>query len=153
MTVSWDITQWGPLKVNRRWLTYSSMLKMDSTCFYENSFDFQRITRHYNAEDRTIHTASGFQLTPCFSFPIINNIVMCLRGVTNNNGIWIKSLDLLLTSLQSLIITITHNKWLPRASSMLTKQRLTSNLRLTSFSKSKSKLCYDWRSVGQSILE
>jgi hypothetical protein len=53
--------------------------------------------------------------------------------VTNNNGVWIGLLDLLTPSLQSLIITITHNKCLPRTRTMLTGLQLTSDLRLTWF--------------------
>jgi hypothetical protein len=42
----------------------------------------------------------------------ISNILSSVRGsVTNNNGFWIRWLDLLTPSLQSLLITINDNSW------------------------------------------
>jgi hypothetical protein len=37
------------------WLAYSSTLKKEATCFSEMSVDFQRATRYYIPEDRTLH--------------------------------------------------------------------------------------------------
>jgi hypothetical protein len=70
----WDITPRSPLKVNRRYLAYSSALKMEAIfssemlvsfsaysnlkmeamCFSETSIDFQRTTRRYIPEDSTL---------------------------------------------------------------------------------------------------
>jgi hypothetical protein len=36
-------------------LAYSSTLKMEARCFSETSVDFQRTTRRYIPEDRTLH--------------------------------------------------------------------------------------------------
>jgi hypothetical protein len=64
-SVFWDIKLWCPLKVNRRFggtcaccmvvsrLEYSSTLNSE-TCSFETSVDFQRITRRYMPEDRTL---------------------------------------------------------------------------------------------------
>jgi hypothetical protein len=52
---------------------------------------------------------------------ILSRIYGCL---TNNNGVWIGRFDLLITPLQSLVIIITRNKWLPKTRSILTGLRL-----------------------------
>jgi hypothetical protein len=71
-SISWDITQCSPLSVNRRYgvtcsallatcfrlvscLAYSSTLKMDATCSSKTSVDFQRTTRCYISENKTLH--------------------------------------------------------------------------------------------------
>jgi hypothetical protein len=80
--IFWDITQCSPLKVNRHFggicsfhlqgrrvyqarnqrkagrkqsLAYSSTLNMEATCSSKTSADFQRTTRRYFPEDRTLH--------------------------------------------------------------------------------------------------
>jgi hypothetical protein len=68
--VSWDTALCSPLKVNRiigcsvllatcfvlvSHLVYSSTLKRGATCFSEASVEFQRSTRRYIPEDRTVH--------------------------------------------------------------------------------------------------
>jgi hypothetical protein len=82
ISIFWDITPSSPLKINRsfgrtcrlhhqdRWinrartssaftldscLAYSSTLKTEETCPSETSVDFQRTTRQYIPEDRTVH--------------------------------------------------------------------------------------------------
>jgi hypothetical protein len=81
--------------------------------------------------------------------------------VTINNGIWIAWLDLFTL----FTITCNHNKWLPKTRSILTALRLSSLLVFSSLadfllttesdwtdSYTQSQLCYDRRSVGQSVL-
>jgi hypothetical protein len=66
----WDITSRSPVKVNRIFegilalvsisftqvscLAYSSILKMEATCYSETSSDFQRTAGHYITEDRAL---------------------------------------------------------------------------------------------------
>jgi hypothetical protein len=71
-SIFWDITPCSLLKINRRFafmfnlclppaftsvscLAYSSVLKMEVTCSFEITADFQRTTRHYIPEQRTLH--------------------------------------------------------------------------------------------------
>jgi hypothetical protein len=99
--------------------------------------------------------------TICFSVPkfwILSTyfIITCLLTPEYNNGFWIGWFDLLTPSctislnhnqLQEFAINLTRNllPWLQR-----TRPVLVLVLRLTS--ESNSKLCYDRRSVGQSVL-
>jgi hypothetical protein len=69
--IFWDITPCSPMKVGRSFgrclkmlaarftmdscLAYSSTLKMEATCSSEMSVAFQRTTRRYIPEDRTLH--------------------------------------------------------------------------------------------------
>jgi hypothetical protein len=80
-SIFWDISQCGPLKVNRRFggicrfhfqgrrisqarkhrdtlLNYSLMLKMEATCSPEKSVDFQRTTLRYIREDGNLITTA-----------------------------------------------------------------------------------------------
>jgi hypothetical protein len=50
------------------WLTYSSTLKMEATCFSETSFDFQRTIRHYIRGDKTLHNHRRENFKSCISF-------------------------------------------------------------------------------------
>jgi hypothetical protein len=73
--IFWDITTCSPLEANRRlggtcglnhlglfatrfmlvsYLAYSSNLKIKTTCSSENSTEFQRTTRRYIPEDKTL---------------------------------------------------------------------------------------------------
>jgi hypothetical protein len=47
-------------------LAYSSTLKMEAKCSSETSVDFQRTTRHYIPEDRTLQICVKLQLNDCF---------------------------------------------------------------------------------------
>jgi hypothetical protein len=68
ISIFWDITPCRPLKVNRRFwgtcrlhlyvescLAYSLTLKTEAMCSSETSADFQRTTRRYIPEGRTLH--------------------------------------------------------------------------------------------------
>jgi succinylglutamate desuccinylase len=75
-SVSWNITPWSPVKVNRLFagkrhlhfqgyllrgdflLTYLSFLKMEATYSSEISVDFHRATRRYIPENTTLHSHS-----------------------------------------------------------------------------------------------
>jgi hypothetical protein len=51
-------------------LAYSSTLKMEATCSSETSADFQRTTRRYISEDRTVHNHGCENLKSyTFQFP------------------------------------------------------------------------------------
>jgi hypothetical protein len=49
---------------SRACLADSSTLKIEATCFSETSVDFQRTTRHYIPEDRTLHCNVWFGRNP-----------------------------------------------------------------------------------------
>jgi hypothetical protein len=64
-SIFWDATSCNPLKVKRRLMTatyltlvsllaYSSTLKMEATCSFETSVDFQWTIRCYIPEDTTL---------------------------------------------------------------------------------------------------
>jgi hypothetical protein len=68
-TIFWDITPCSPLTVRRNMSptsachpaftlvscsAYSSILKMEATCSFETSVDFQQTTRRYILEDSTL---------------------------------------------------------------------------------------------------
>jgi hypothetical protein len=44
-------------------LVYFSKMKMEATCSSETSVDFQRTTRRYIPEDRTLHTNNYYHVT------------------------------------------------------------------------------------------
>jgi hypothetical protein len=46
-------------------LTYSSTIKMDGACSSEKSVDFQRTTRRYIPEDRTLYKKAKFSALDC----------------------------------------------------------------------------------------
>jgi hypothetical protein len=65
-TITWDITQCRPLKVNRRFRGSYSLfldLKMEAICSSETSVGFQRTTRRYILEDCTLHNHCCENLT------------------------------------------------------------------------------------------
>jgi hypothetical protein len=78
----WDITPCSPLKANRSfggtllvtcfmlvsWWAYSSTLNMEATCSSETTFDFQRTTKRYIIEDRTLHNHCCENLKSCIKY-------------------------------------------------------------------------------------
>jgi hypothetical protein len=80
---------------------------------------------------------------------LITIILSCVQGsAINNNGLSIGWLDLLTGSFQSLLITINYSAManLPTSQIIRTRSILVLALRFTPlYSKSKSKLLYDWR--------
>jgi hypothetical protein len=100
----WNITPCSPLKVNRRfgetyslhlqvrrisrarnqrdirWQAYSSTLKMEAICYSEMSVDFQRTTRRYIPEDRTIYNHRCENLKSCICFSCLYSSGCYHRG-------------------------------------------------------------------------
>jgi hypothetical protein len=58
-------------------LTYSSTVKMEAICSSETSVDFQRTTRRYIPEDRTLHVTYS-QITVTVNFFFITTLMIAL---------------------------------------------------------------------------
>jgi hypothetical protein len=61
------------------WLTYFSTLRMEATCSSETSVDFQRTTRRYIPEDRTLHNHL-YENLKSYLLNIFNSIIFLERG-------------------------------------------------------------------------
>jgi hypothetical protein len=61
-------------------LAYSSTLKMEATCSSEKSVDFQRITRRYIPEDRTVQFSRGF----VFQEEYLSSLLFSLKSIKYN---------------------------------------------------------------------
>jgi hypothetical protein len=81
--VSWDITLCSP--TFRRNISpassgsctaYCLIMKLGATCFSETSVAFQRNTRHYSPECRTLHVST------CFVF--LNVLIFCFLPLTTH---------------------------------------------------------------------
>jgi hypothetical protein len=80
-------------------LTYSSALKLEATCYTETSVDFQRATRCFIPEDRTLHPDGDLYLV--LKYAAHGGVVGCGTKLQAGRSRidpmrWIFSIDLIL---------------------------------------------------------